>query len=87
MESTGAKSDSGRPPHKLVANLLDVGAVAEMLGCSTRHIYRLSDAGKMPRPVKLGALVRWRRSTGDFRTGIEEWIVAGCPVCRRGASL
>lgn len=56
--------------------LLDVQAVAEMLGCSARHVYRLSDAGKMPRPVKLGALVRWSKAT------IEEWVAAGCPACR-----
>ena len=60
----------------------DVEVVAGLLTCSTRHVYRLSDAGKMPRPVKLGALVRWRRSTGDPKTGIEDWIAAGCPAVR-----
>ena len=39
--------------------LLDVQTVAGMLGCSPRHVYRLSDAGRMPGPVKLGSLVRW----------------------------
>lgn len=62
------------------AKLLDVQSVADMLGCSTRHVYRLSDAGRMPAPVKLGALVRWNR------TAVEEWISAGCPACRKGAS-
>jgi excisionase family DNA binding protein len=56
--------------------LLDVQAVAELLGCSARHIYRLSDAGKMPAPVKLGSLVRWSASA------IREWIDAGCPSVR-----
>ena len=42
--------------------LLNVQAVAETLGCSPRHVYRLSDAGKMPGPVKLGSLVRWSAS-------------------------
>lgn len=60
-----------------VAQLLDVRVVAEILGCSTRHVYRLADAAKMPAPVKLGALVRWSKSA------IEEWIAAGCPSCRR----
>lgn len=49
-ESTPAKSGA----------LLDVQAVAELLGCSTRHVYRLSDAGLSPHPVKLGSLARWR---------------------------
>jgi predicted DNA-binding transcriptional regulator AlpA len=63
--------------------LLDVRAVARLLDCSTRHIYRLADAGNMPAPVKLGALVRWQR-TGP--NGIETWIAAGCPAVRKGAA-
>lgn len=31
------------------AKLLDGRQVAEMLGCSARHVYRLNDAGDMPR--------------------------------------
>ncbi len=60
------------------AKLLDVQAVAEMLGCSQRHVYRLSNAGQMPAPVKLGALVRWSR------TAIESWIAQGCPAVLTG---
>jgi len=59
--------------------LIDVQQLAELLSCSTRHVYRLSDAGKMPGPVRLGSLVRWNRAA------IEEWIAAGCPSCRKGA--
>jgi excisionase family DNA binding protein len=58
--------------------LLDVKAVAALLGCSPRHVYRLSDSGRMPAPHKLGALVRWNRA------GLEDWIAAGCPSTRRG---
>lgn len=56
--------------------LLDVHAVAAMLGCSARHVYRLSDSGRMPPPVKLGALVRWKR------TSLFEWIQENCPSVR-----
>ena len=56
--------------------LLDVKGVAVLANCSTRHVYRLSDSGKMPAPVRLGALVRWRRSE------IEEWIAGGCKSVR-----
>ena len=61
------------------AQLLDVRAVAELLGCSTRTVYRLADAGRMPSPVKLGALCRWSAAA------IGEWIDQGCPSCRKGA--
>jgi predicted DNA-binding transcriptional regulator AlpA len=67
------------------AQLLDVEAVAAMLGCSPRTVYRLSDSGRMPAPVKLNALVRWRKSTGDPTTGIEDWVIAGCQRCDRRA--
>jgi predicted DNA-binding transcriptional regulator AlpA len=56
--------------------LLDVRAVAALLDCSPRHVYRLSDSGSMPPPVRLGALVRWRRDS------IESWIASGCKPCR-----
>ncbi len=58
------------------AKLLDVQAVAELLDCSQRHVYRLSDAGRMPAPVKLGSLVRWSASS------ICAWIDQGCKPVR-----
>jgi excisionase family DNA binding protein len=63
-------------PADASAKLLDVQAVAEMLNCSARHVYRLSDAGKMPAPVKLGSLVRWSAAS------IRGWIDQGCPTVR-----
>jgi len=73
----GPRSKRHEPDRQTTGpKLLDANAVAEMLGCSTRHVYRLSDAGRMPRPVKLGALVRWSRDA------LESWIAAGCPATR-----
>jgi excisionase family DNA binding protein len=60
--------------------LLDVAGVAGALACSERHVRRLADAGRMPRPVKLGTLIRWNR------VEIERWIAAGCPEARRGVA-
>jgi excisionase family DNA binding protein len=57
--------------------MLDVVDVAEMLHCSRRHIYRLSDSGRMPPPLRLGALVRWDRDV------LMRWIADGCPPIRR----
>jgi excisionase family DNA binding protein len=59
-----------------VAALLNVQGVAAMLNCSPRHVYRLSDAGRMPPPVRLGSLVRWKRAD------IEAWLAAGCKPVR-----
>lgn len=77
--TTAAERIGGPKPVSAVdAELLDVRGVAALLGeCSTRHIYRLADSGRMPRPIKLGNLVRWRR------TELEAWIAAGCPSLER----
>ena len=62
---------------KVEGALLDVQEVASLLAVSERTVYRLADRGKMPPPVRLGALVRWSRA------GIENWIAEGCPSVRR----
>lgn len=61
-------------PVPATTQLFDVQAVAELLRCSPRHVYRLVDAGRMPRPVKLGQLCRWPRRR------ILDWVDAGCPT-------
>jgi len=62
------------PPRPDEVRLFDVHAVAQFLSCSTRHVYRLADSGRMPRPRKLGVLVRWDRLE------LEKWLAAGCPA-------
>lgn len=58
------------------ATLFDVAQVASIMNCSPRHVYRLADSGAMPRPRRLGALVRWSRLE------IEAWVAGGCRPCR-----
>ena len=74
--SNSAAGEQIAGPDAATAELLDVRQVAAMLGASVRHIYRLADAGKMPSPVRLGALVRWPRQA------VLSWIAAGCPSVR-----
>lgn len=75
----------GLPLHRLASAsaLMSADEVASVLGCSRRHVYRLSDGGYMPSPVKLGALARWRTDE------INDWIISGCKPpnrpSRRGA--
>lgn len=76
MESEGgaAVAREGQPL------LLSVRQVAGLVGCGPQHIRRLSDVGRMPRPMKVGRLVRWRRAE------IKAWIADGCkPVNKGGA--
>lgn len=67
---------AGQAEPPVESALLDVEQVAALLRCSSRHVYRLSDSGKLPRPLKLGALVRWNRTT------VLNWISDGCPPVR-----
>ena len=59
--------------------MLDVKGVARLYGCSTRHVWRMTDLRDIPQPVRVGSsgrLVRWR--FGDLRDHIRR----GCPSCR-----
>lgn len=57
--------------------LIDQETVRGMLACSPRHVSRMAAAGLMPKPIKLGSLLRWNRAV------IEQWIAAGCPAVER----
>ena len=75
--TVGAKTDGEEGTPREQSLLVSVLDVAGMLRCSPRHIWRMADAGKMPRPYKIGALCRWDRAA------IECWIADGCPSCRK----
>ncbi len=53
--------------------LIDRRQVGELLNLSTRTVWRLLSAGKLPKPVRIGRSVRWSRSD------LETWIANGCP--------
>lgn len=55
--------------------LLDVKAVAEACGLSVRSVWRMADAGKMPRPVAIGRARRWRADE------LDAWVQGGCKPC------
>jgi predicted DNA-binding transcriptional regulator AlpA len=59
------------------AMLLSVADLARELRISVKTIARMDQAGKLPRPIRVGSRAkRWARAT------IVEWIAAGAP-CRR----
>lgn len=76
METNGIKTEGNRQktedlPPALTANACQV---AVMLGVSVRQVWRLHNTGRLPRPVRLGNCVRWRRAE------IEAFVKAGCPT-------
>lgn len=52
---------------------LSASDLADQLGVSLRHIRRMDSAGKLPKPIKLGASVRWPVAE------IKQWLAAGAP--------
>jgi predicted DNA-binding transcriptional regulator AlpA len=56
--------------------LLTAKALAKILSLSPRSVWRLRSAQKVPRPVNVGASVRW------VSTDIDKWISLGCPPQR-----
>jgi len=55
------------------SSLISADEFAKLLSASTRTIRRYDSAGRVPKPLKLGGVTRWRREE------IEAWIAAGCP--------
>lgn len=56
--------------------LLNAVKVAEFLGVSKRHFFRLDAAAAIPRSVRVGISERrfWRRDE------LADWVSAGCPT-------
>lgn len=54
--------------------LIPVEQLAEMLNLSTRTVWRMLAAGRIPEPVRIGGSVRWRLDL------VREWVEAGCPA-------
>ena len=57
--------------------LLTAAESAELAGGGKRSWWRYVSSGRAPAPVRLGGVVRWRRSE------LAEWITAGCPRVRK----
>ena len=54
--------------------LLDVKEASRLCSISASMLYKLNAAGSMPTPIRIGALMRWRRKD------LLKWINAGCPM-------
>lgn len=48
--------------------------LAMMLQISKRTLFRMRSAGRLPKPVRVGGIVRWRLED------VRNWIANGCPV-------
>jgi predicted DNA-binding transcriptional regulator AlpA len=53
--------------------LIDASVVAALTQRSVRSVWRDNAEGRLPRPVRVGGAIRWRREE------IVRWVAAGCP--------
>lgn len=56
---------------------LSAEEVADVLGISRSHVFRLASSGRLPRSLRLGRAVRWDLAT------LEAWLAAGAPPRER----
>jgi predicted DNA-binding transcriptional regulator AlpA len=59
--------------------MLSIADLAKRWGCSERHVRRMCDAGRCPRPIKFGSLLKFPAVV------IEQWEADGCPNVRNVA--
>lgn len=52
--------------------MIAAAELAKLLNISTRTLWRLRSAGKLPPPVRLGGAIRW------LLTDIEGWLANRC---------
>ena len=69
------KTDRGkcRDGMPVELGMLTAEEIAGLVNCSPRTVHRLADEGVIPKSVRIGGMLRWRRPD------IRQWIDAGCP--------
>ena len=63
-----------RKDSRPAALALNAKQAAAMLNISVRQLWRLNSTGQVPKPIRLGNCVRWRKAE------LEAFVEAGCPT-------
>lgn len=61
------------PNREIRRILISARELSELLNCSLRHVLNMDSTGRIPRPIRLGKLVRWRIDD------INAWLESGAP--------
>jgi predicted DNA-binding transcriptional regulator AlpA len=67
-------TDEHHNPAPTATLLINVEEVARRLDMSSRSVWRLNSAAKMPKPLAVGGSRKWRADE------IRRWVEAGCPT-------
>ena len=71
MATTNNRQQADQQPATLALNAKQAAA---MLNVSVRQLWRLNSTGQLPKPIRLGHCVRWRKAE------LEAFVEAGCPT-------
>ncbi len=75
LSRTSAQDPQARRAKGVTSSLLlSAKSLARELDVSERTIRKLNNAGKIPKPRRVGGNVRWSNEE------IQDWIRAGCPA-------
>ena len=70
-DQNGKPADGAKPRIYVADN------IAAILLVSTKQVRRWADSGAMPKPIRLGRVVRWNAQV------IDDWIAGGCQRPKR----
>jgi predicted DNA-binding transcriptional regulator AlpA len=73
MKTTDESNEFNGEPAHAEPLFVTAAELAQLLRISTRTLWRLRSARKMPEPIRFGGAVRWRIDV------IQDWIDQGCP--------
>ncbi len=79
MSKREQEEDDDAPEQEAPANregesaMMDAREAARLCSFSESMLYKLNREGKIPPPIRIGTLFRWKRRE------LLEWIEAGCP--------
>jgi excisionase family DNA binding protein len=73
-KNTGTQEHKDSRKEEFNALTVNARQAAKMLNVSVRQVWRLCNTGKLPKPIRLGHCVRWRKAE------LEAFIEAGAPT-------
>lgn len=74
VQNTGIQERKDTKTDEFSALTVNAQQAAKMLNVSVRQLWRLNSTGRLPKPIRLGRCVRWRKSE------LEAFIEAGAPT-------
>ncbi len=70
---SGERQDSARRDDGQDNGFLTIKEASAYCKISESNFYKLNRKGLVPKPVKIGTILRWRKSD------LVAWVAAGCP--------